>query len=145
MLFRSPLFSRMYVKSMTVEQLYDSLLVATQVDKSQAARWDDIERRRRQWLQQFVVAFETEENDETTTFDGTLQQVRKIRDGNDDGHLCPAGAALLGEAVAELLKTRHVVGVPVGGPQVGHPQGEWWTGEWTLDPRYDDPPGGCAG
>jgi lysophospholipase L1-like esterase len=77
--------------------------------------------------------------------DGTLQQVRKIRDGNDDGHLCPAGAALLGEAVAELLKTRHVVGVPIGGPQVGHPQGEWWTGEWTLDPRYDDPPGGCAG
>ena len=76
-----PLFSRMYVKSMTVEQLYDSLLVATQVDKSQAARWDDIERRRRQWLQQFVVAFETEENDETTTFDGTLQQALMIMNG----------------------------------------------------------------
>ena len=77
--------------------------------------------------------------------DGTVQQVRKVRNGDDDGHLCPAGAALLGEAVAEVLLIRGVVGVEVGDPEAGHPQGEWWTGEWTLDPRYDDPPGACSG
>ena len=77
--------------------------------------------------------------------DGTVQQVRKVRNGEDDGHLCPAGAALLGEAVAEVLLIRGVVDVEVGAPEAGHPQGEWWTGEWTLDPRYDDPPGACSG
>ena len=77
--------------------------------------------------------------------DGTVQQVRKVRDGEDDGHLCPAGAALLGEAVAEVLLSRGVVGVSVGDPTAGTPKGEWWTGEWTLDPRYDDPPGACSG
>ncbi len=77
--------------------------------------------------------------------DGSVQQIRKVRDGEDDGHLCPAGAALLGEAVAEVLLSRGVVRVEVGDPEAGQPQGEWWTGEWTLDPRYDDPPGACFG
>lgn len=69
-----PLFSRMYVKAMSVEQLYDSLLVATKAHLAKKGNWDEAERQRRDWLQQFVYAHQTEENDESTTFDGTIPQ-----------------------------------------------------------------------
>jgi hypothetical protein len=66
---------------------------------------------------------------------GSEVQVRKVRDGRDDGHLCPGGAALLGQAVLDLIVDRF---------DVSEPSGEWWAGEWTTDARYDDPPGACA-
>ena len=69
-----PLFSRMYVKSMSVEQLYDSLLVATKADAVGSKEWDDVLKRRRRWLQQFIRSYNTEENDESSTFDGTIPQ-----------------------------------------------------------------------
>jgi hypothetical protein len=75
--------------------------------------------------------------------DGTLQPIRKLRDGVPDGHLCPTGAARMGQLVADELHTLGITVVEVGDPTAGHPQGEWWVGEWTSDPRYDDPPGGC--
>jgi hypothetical protein len=78
----TPLFSRMYVKSMTVEQLYDSMLAATRLDESRGNRWDETEQQRRQeWLLQFVFTYDTEENDETTTFDGTLPQALMMMNG----------------------------------------------------------------
>jgi len=78
----APLFSRMYVKSMTVEQLYDSMLAATRLDESRGNRWDETEQQRRQeWLLQFVVTYDTEENNETTTFDGTLPQALMMMNG----------------------------------------------------------------
>jgi len=69
-----PMFSRMYVKQMTAEQLYNSLLVATRAHRAEKGNWDEVERQRREWLQQFVYAHQTEENDESTTFDGTVPQ-----------------------------------------------------------------------
>ena len=69
-----PFFSRMYVKSMTAEQLYDSLLVATGAHRAAGSDWTAVEEKRQDWLQQFVMAFQTEENDEATTFDGTITQ-----------------------------------------------------------------------
>jgi len=69
-----PLFSRMYVKPMSPEQLYDSLLVATRADRAVKGNWDDVARKRAVWLRQFFQAYETEENDESTTFDGTIPQ-----------------------------------------------------------------------
>ena len=66
---------------------------------------------------------------------GREVQVRKVRDGRDDGHLCPGGAALLGRAVLDLLVDRY---------EVPEASGDWWTGDWTVDARYDDPPGGCT-
>lgn len=68
-----PLFSRVYVKSMTAEQLYDSLLLATGADKTPLESGEH-ERRRHQWLQQFVHAFQTDENDESLTFESTITQ-----------------------------------------------------------------------
>lgn len=69
-----PLFSHMYLKSMQAEQLYDSLIVASSAHKSGKGGWDAQETQRRRWMQQFVVAFDTDENDEATTFNGTIPQ-----------------------------------------------------------------------
>jgi hypothetical protein len=65
---------------------------------------------------------------------GLPVQVRKVRGGRDDGHLCPGGAALLGDLVLAALRTTL---------DVGEPSERWWKGDWTGDARYDDPPGGC--
>ena len=67
--------------------------------------------------------------------DGRDVQVRKVRDGRDDGHLCPGGAALLGRAVLDVLG---------GLAHLELAEDGWWMGGWTGDARYDDPPGGCA-
>lgn len=69
----SPLFSRVYLKGMTAEQLYDSLLVATGADKTPLVTGDH-DRRRHEWLQQFVHAFQTDENDESITFESSITQ-----------------------------------------------------------------------
>ncbi len=69
-----PLFSHMYLKSMQAEQLYDSLIVASNAHQSGNGSWSAQEEQRRRWMQQFVVAFDTDENDESTTFNGTIPQ-----------------------------------------------------------------------
>ena len=67
--------------------------------------------------------------------EGTRVQVRKVRNGRDDGHLCPGGAALLGSVVLDAVSERFGLGAPAD---------RWWEGSWTTDPRYDDPPGSCS-
>jgi hypothetical protein len=69
-----PLFSHLYLKSMQAEQMYDSLIVASNAHKSGQGSWGAQEEQRRRWMQQFVVAFENDENDESTTFNGTIPQ-----------------------------------------------------------------------
>lgn len=70
----TPLFSRMYLKSMQAEQLYDSLIVASNAHKSGQGGWGAQEDQRRAWMQQFIVVFGNDENDESTTFNGTIPQ-----------------------------------------------------------------------
>lgn len=77
----TPLFSHLYVKSLTAEQLYDSLIIATEAHKSGRSSWDDAERQRQRWMQQFVIAFDTDENDEATTFNGTIPQALMMMNG----------------------------------------------------------------
>lgn len=69
-----PLFSHMYIKSMQAEQLFDSLIAATNAHQAGSGGWDGQEEQRRRWMQQFVVAFDNDENDEATTFNGTIPQ-----------------------------------------------------------------------
>ncbi|MCA9015116.1 MAG: DUF1553 domain-containing protein, partial [Planctomycetaceae bacterium] len=79
----TPNFSRMYVKQMTAEQLYDSLQVTaqpSQIVTDYSAAWNKMQKRD-QWLQQFVYTLENEENDETTTFDGTITQALLMMNG----------------------------------------------------------------
>lgn len=76
----TPRFSRFYVRQMTAEQLYESLLVATHADKTRADS-DQQQQARGEWLQQFSMAFGTDEGDETTTFDGTITQTLMMFNG----------------------------------------------------------------
>ncbi|HVW02429.1 MAG TPA: DUF1549 and DUF1553 domain-containing protein [Planctomycetaceae bacterium] len=76
----TPLFSRMYVKHFTAEQLYDSLIVATDAHKAKRNA-DAAEKQRREWLGQFVRTFGTDENDEATVFNGTIPQALVLMNG----------------------------------------------------------------
>lgn len=76
----TPLFSRMSVKPFTAEQLYDSLLVATEAHKS-GRNYEQSERQRNEWLGQFVRTFGTDENDESTEFNGTVPQALVLMNG----------------------------------------------------------------
>jgi hypothetical protein len=71
---RPPMFSRFYLRQMRPEELYDSLVVATKAGMS-----DD--RDRDNWLRQFTIALGTDENDETTTFNGTIPQALMMMNG----------------------------------------------------------------
>ena len=77
----APLFSHMYLKGMEAEQLYDSLIVATGAHKAGGSGWEESEQQRRTWLRQFVIAFGTDENDEATTFNGTIPQALMVMNG----------------------------------------------------------------
>jgi hypothetical protein len=77
-----PMFSHVYVKQMTAEQLYDSLIVATNAHKSGRANWQAAQQQRQRWKQQFVVAFGTDENDEATTFNGSIPQALMMMNGD---------------------------------------------------------------
>jgi hypothetical protein len=78
-----PYFSRMYIKPLSAEQLFDSVLVATQVDRGAGASLSEtVDARRREWLDQFFKAVDTEENSELTTFDGTLPQALMMMNGD---------------------------------------------------------------
>lgn len=76
-----PLFSRVYVKPMSVEQLFDSLLIATEAHEVFGSDWNSVEQRRQDWLQQFVMAWNTDENDEADLFDGTIPQALMLMNG----------------------------------------------------------------
>ncbi len=76
----TPLFSRVYVKPFTAEQLYDSLLVATEAHKA-GRNYDQSEKQRTEWLGQFIRTFGTDENDESSSFNGTVPQALVMMNG----------------------------------------------------------------
>ncbi len=76
----SPKFSRFYLRQMSAEQLYQSLLAATNATGS--GSYEEQEQQRRRWLQQFVVAFGTDEGDEATTFNGSIPQALMLFNGD---------------------------------------------------------------
>ncbi len=75
-----PLFSHFYVRQMTAEQLYESLVVATAAHQTRGS-YEEQEKVKSDWLQQFSIAFGTDENDETTTFNGTIPQTLMMMNG----------------------------------------------------------------
>lgn len=68
----SPLFNRFYLRQLTAEQIYDSLLTATRAD--QAVSQENRDRSRARWLRQFTTAFGNDENGEATSFNGSIPQ-----------------------------------------------------------------------
>lgn len=75
------LFSHMYVKSLTAEQLYDSLIIATEAHRTNRSKWKEAEQQRQQWLQQFLTTFKTDDNDRPTAFNGTIPQALLLMNG----------------------------------------------------------------
>lgn len=73
-----PAFSRVYARPMSPEQTYDSMLVATGVERQ---LWDQLARARQEWLQQFVTPHNTDENDESVAFEGTVTQALLLMNG----------------------------------------------------------------
>jgi len=75
-----PRFTHFYSKQMRAEELYQSLVVATQADRKGSL--EEQEQRRSNWLRQFIVAFGTDEGDETSTFNGSIPQSLMMFNGD---------------------------------------------------------------
>jgi len=74
-----PMFSRFYLRQMQAEELFESLLVATAADRTLSReRRDEM---RDNWLRQFNTAFATDENDEATSFNGSIPQALTLMNG----------------------------------------------------------------
>ena len=76
-----PLFSHFYVRQMQAEELYESLLVATEAQKANRGSYEEQEKLKGTWLAQFTLAFGTDEGDEATTFNGTIPQALMMWNG----------------------------------------------------------------
>ena len=79
MLGEKPKFSRFYLRQMRAEELYESLLTATEADRSRAA--EVAAKKKDEWLGQFIIAFGTDEGDDATTFNGSIAQVLTMFNG----------------------------------------------------------------
>ncbi|MFV0444108.1 MAG: DUF1553 domain-containing protein, partial [Planctomycetaceae bacterium] len=99
-----PLFSHMYVRPLSAEQLFDSLLTATQADRAGARYWDEVEARRRTWLEQFYQALDNDENTESDSFDGSLAQTLVMMNGD----LIRQATALAPGTVLQQILSRSV-------------------------------------
>jgi len=80
-----PLFSHMYVKPLQVEQLYESLLVATAADtaraeSSPAGSDARSQKQREDWTQQFLRIFGNDEED-SAMYSGTIPQALLMMNG----------------------------------------------------------------
>jgi len=76
----TPKFSHFYLRQMTAEQLYQSLVAAS--GATAKGSYEQQERQRREWMSQFVVAFGTDEGDEATTFNGSIPQALMLFNGD---------------------------------------------------------------
>ncbi len=75
-----PMFSHFYLRQMRAEELYESLITATEAEKTRG-NYEEQEATKSKWLGQFVTAFGTDEGDETTSFNGTIPQVLMMMNG----------------------------------------------------------------
>ena len=75
-----PFFSRMLLKSMSPEQLFESLMVATQAEVSETK--DAKKKLREEWLRKLVVNFGDDEGNEAS-FNGTVVQALILMNGKE--------------------------------------------------------------
>jgi hypothetical protein len=76
----TPKFSHFYLRQMRAEELYESLITATAADKTRGS-YEQQEAAKREWMRQFVVAFGTDDGEETTTFNGSIPQALMMMNG----------------------------------------------------------------
>lgn len=73
-----PQFSHFYMRQMSAEQLYQSLMTVGGQARGSA---EEQQAERDRWLSQFVLAFGTDEGDEATTFNGSIPQALMMFNG----------------------------------------------------------------
>jgi len=99
-----PWFSRVYPQPMSAEQLYDSVVTATQAHQASATDWTVAEGQRRAWLEEFVVSLQNDENDEAETLSGTYSQALTLMNGDlMTKALDPGPGTFLGDLVRSKL------------------------------------------
>jgi hypothetical protein len=76
-----PKFSHYYLRQMSAEQLYESLIVATDVANTKGSE-EERAAAKSQWLQQFVVAFGTDDGGEASIFNGSIPQALMMFNGD---------------------------------------------------------------
>lgn len=78
----TPLFSRVYARRMSPEQVYESVRVAIRSTSGVPIEHDhtSLEHRRR-WVAQFARNYQTDENDEYLNFEGTIGQAMVMMNG----------------------------------------------------------------
>ena len=76
-----PKFSRFYLRQVRAEELYRSLLTATQVDRQRGTP-EERQRAQERWLRQFRIAFGNDEGGDTTTFNGSITQSLMMFNGD---------------------------------------------------------------
>lgn len=69
----TPQYSRFYLRQLTAEQIFDSLIAATRADEGLSDERRDATRSR--WLNQFTTTFGNDENGEATSFNGSIPQM----------------------------------------------------------------------
>jgi uncharacterized protein DUF1549/uncharacterized protein DUF1553 len=100
----APLFSRVYLKPLSAEELYDSLMVATRAKASARTDWNDVGRRREDWVRQFVFSYATEDRDEAALPAGSVTQaLTMMNDRIVDGALAIEPGTLLFDVVHDAI------------------------------------------
>jgi hypothetical protein len=78
----TPQFTHFYLRQMGAEELYESLASAMRADETVKGTAEEREKVKQEWLSQFAIAFGTDENDEATTFNGTIPQTLMMMNGD---------------------------------------------------------------
>lgn len=78
-----PLFTHVSARQMLPEQVYDSIRVAIRSVSRQPIDSSLGSVHRREWVQQFVESYGTDENDERLQFDGNISQALLMMNGED--------------------------------------------------------------
>ena len=104
----TPLFSRAYPRQMGPEQVYDSIRIAIRSVSQQPIDSSVGTVHRKEWVEQFVRSYGTDENDEQLTFDGNISQALLMMNGEDIENAIPLAA---GE-VTKSLQDRTVSEAP---------------------------------
>jgi hypothetical protein len=103
---KPPLFSRFYIRQMQPEELYESLLAATEADAGMKAADRDAMKSR--WMDQFTTNLGNDEGTEKTTFNGSIPQALTMMNGELVRRACgtDSGGFLQRVASNEQLSNR---------------------------------------
>lgn len=100
-----PLFSRAYPRHMVPEQVYESIRIAIRSVSDQPIDSSLGTEHRREWVDQFVKAYGTDENDEQLAFEGNISQALLMMNNEDLASAIPLAAMEVTKALQDAPVT----------------------------------------